>query len=126
MDKRIIVGVIAGHFLGYTLLSYYDKSKLFFWIYVTMNWSYLLILYIYTGKKISKKWIDLHKWLIPIATMTSVILLPAYVILLFKYHIALIPWFYLYVYRITLVIELPLTIYLSNKINSRLSNSLQE
>jgi hypothetical protein len=115
---RLITGIIGGHLLGYVFIQCFDASRITFWLGVIINWGYLI--YIYTRKQMSKKWIAINRWLIPTAIMSCAILLPLFTMLLFKWSMIALFIHYLYFHRLTLIGELAIAYFIFEKIDNHL------
>ena len=115
---RLITGIIGGHLLGYVFIQCFDASRITFWLGVIINWGYLI--YIYTRKQMSKKWIAINRWLIPTAIMSCAILLPLFTMLLFKWSMIALFIHYLYFHRLTLIHELAIAYFIFEKIDNHL------
>jgi hypothetical protein len=115
---RLITGIIGGHLMGYAFIQCFDTSQIAFWLGVIINWGYLI--YIYTRKQMSKKWIAINKWLIPTAVMSCAIHLPLFTILLLKGNMIILFIHYLYIHRLTLIGELAIAYFIFEKIDNHL------
>ena len=118
---RLITGIIGGHLLGYAFIKCFDACRIIFWLGVIINWGYLI--YIYTRKQMSKKWVVINRWLIPTAIMTCAILLPLFTILLLKGNMIVLVIHYFYIHRLTLIGELAIAYFIFEKIDNHLLSS---
>ena len=118
---KLFIGIILGHVLWYMFNLCVDIYDISFWVYVVISWCYLI--YAFLKRHKSKYWNSINEWLVPIVSMFCVIQIPLYIMLLFKWNIVAVLIHYLYMYRITLILELPLMFYICNKINRRLQNN---
>jgi hypothetical protein len=123
--KRFIVGVIIGHILWFIILSYFDIINIVFnGLCSILILEYLL--YIFLQKRMSMKWIIINKLLVPIFTTILVLQWFIYMTFLLEGQIGLVLFHYIYIYRISLLFELPIIGYICYKMDKHLSDLLSE
>lgn len=117
--KKIIVGVIIAHVLWYILLFIFDADITESILCSVMAWIYLLCVYL--QKQMSAYWITANKWLIPILVAFCIMQLPIYIMFFLKGNAILFLLHPAYIYRLTLIFELPLIAYICYKMDKRIS-----
>lgn len=133
---RFIVGVILGHILCYFLIFYVSglisDSMIMFEILnvgfgLTINIGYLL--YVCKQKQMPIKWITINKWVAPIFITIGVLqwfsLFLLFSELIFIDGLMLL-FYYCYIFRISLLFELPIIGYLYYKVYEHLSSFSSE
>lgn len=117
--KKLIVGVFIAHVLWYILLFIFDADITESILCSVIAWIYLLCVYL--QKQISVYWITVNKWLIPILVAFCIMQLPIYIMFFLKGNGILFLLFPLYIYRLTLLFELPIIAYICYKMDKRIS-----
>lgn len=117
--KKIIVGVIVAQILWFILFGIFNAYITESILCSAIAWIYLLCVYL--QKRMSEYWITVNRWLIPILVAFCIMQLPLYIIFLLKGKGILFLLFPLYVYRFTLILELPLIAYICCKMDKRIS-----
>ena len=117
--KKIIVGVIIAHVLWYILFGIFKAYITESILCSAIAWIYLLC--VYFQKQMSIYWITINKWLIPIGVAFCIMQLPLFIIFLLKGNGMLFLLFPLYIYRLTLLFELPIIVYICYKMDKRIS-----
>ena len=117
--KKLIVGVFIAHVLWYILLFIFDADITESILCSVMAWIYLL--YVYLQKQISVYWITVNKWLIPILVAFCIMQLPIYIMFFLKGNAILFLLHPAYIYRFTLIFELPLIAHICYKMDKRIS-----
>ena len=119
---KFIVGVIIGHIFFYIFNECIQPYNLFFWLCEIMALGYLLTMFFL--RRMSKYWIVFNQWLVPAVTMFCVFQFPIFIQMCLWGKDIVIILFYAHVYRLTLVIEIPVVYYISNKIDEHLTKLL--
>ena len=119
---KFIVGVIIGHIFFYIFNECIQPYNLFFWLCEIMALGYLLTMFFL--RRMSKYWIVFNQWLVPAVAMFCVFQLPIFIQMCLWGKDIVIILFYAHVYRLTLVIEIPVVYYISNKIEEHLTKLL--
>lgn len=117
--RKLIVGVIIAHILWYILFFIFEAYITESILCSAMAWIYLLCVYL--QKQMSVYWITINKWLIPIGVAFCIMQLPLYIMFFLKGNGILFLLFPLYIYRLTLIFELPLIAYICCKMDKRIS-----
>lgn len=117
--KKLIVGVIIAHVLWYILLFIFDADITESILCSVIAWIYLLCVYL--QKQMSVYWITANKWLIPILVAFCIMQLPIYIMFFLKGNAILFLLHPAYIYRLTLIFELPLIAHICYKMDKRIS-----
>lgn len=117
--KKLIVGIFIAHVLWYILLFIFDADITESILCSVMAWIYLLCVYL--QKQMSAYWITVNKWLIPILVTFCIMQLPIYIMFFLKGNAILFLLHPAYIYRFTLIFELPLIAYICYKMDKRIS-----
>ena len=105
-NSRFIIGIIVGHIISYLIKFNSNPYDVIFLFFDIIAWGYLL--YIFFLKQTSKLCRIINQWLMPIIIMYCVMQLPFYLILLLGDNGLNFLLFPLWLYRFTLLIEIPL------------------
>ena len=133
---RFIIGVILGHVLCYFLIFYVSgliSNSMIMYEILNIGLGLIVgigyLLYVCKQKQMSIKWITINKWVAPIFITIAVLQWFSLFGLLSELYFIdglMLLFYYSYIYRFSLLFELPIIGYLSYKVNVHLSSLSSE